>query len=488
MTRYNDDIWFGTAANVAVIGQTSSGGTTGCEFDLDPCDQTTRVNVVEGGMSQYPGVPQQLRTYLGDWRPPEVRVYNVTSGTQTNLTPASDLLIGQTLGLRVAGTYKGVVLLAGPVRYGLGLNMFAFDASTKRFIGSRAFPQYSNARKFLVAANNLYLGVQTSDGKGAVLRWTGTLASPFSFMTVGSLDNDAANIVEHSGRLYVATWSASGQSSLAGPPLLELAASTLSSTYQLGTAFGDSLFASFSQSAPSGIWMSPTIPYGGLTAANASQWKKVWKITDYEPETSIAATQLVGDLASYGGYLYWGTMTPPWQAFQAFAKAYGTPDNSQIPVIMQNIQRASTLFRCQQPGTTAVQVLYGRSPLSKYNPTTKTFAPVKVPPGIYGTAGFGYPTNVYTWTMAVYQGLLFVGTLDSGGGCTTPRSDGGDLYVFKDNTSPAKPFTVDGFGHDFNVTGIRTMVPASDGLFVGIASRANLSPDGGWKLFKINQK
>src|SRR5690606_37670528 len=101
--------------------------------------------VLEGGLSQYPGIPALLRPFLGDWRPPQVWIYDTVTGQQTNATP-NDPLINETLGLRSVGVSNGLVILAGPGRLGVTVNMFAFDAdaSPPKYLGSRSFIRYSN--------------------------------------------------------------------------------------------------------------------------------------------------------------------------------------------------------------------------------------------------------------------------------------------------------------------------------------------------------
>src|SRR5690606_7318300 len=115
-----------------------------------------------------------------------------------------------------------------------------------------------------------------------------------------------------------------------------------------------------------------------------------------------------------------------------------------------------------------------------YNGTTQTWEIVPNKLGgvspLYGGAGFDVPTNVYTWTMAVFDGKLFVGTLDSGINGEPTEHPGADLWVFKNGRSKAEAWTKTGFGHPDTVMGVRTMVPSEDTLFVGTSSRANLSP------------
>lgn len=460
--KWKDTVWIGTGANIAGIGQTTSGGLQDCDFARD--SKGNLINVLEGGLSQYPGVPALLRPFLGDWRPPQVWIYDTVTGQQTNATP-NDPLINETLGLRSVGVSNGLVILAGPGRLGVTVNMFAFDAdaSPPKYLGSRSFIRYSNIRKFVSVQDVVYTGVQTLSGSGEVLRWTGSKSNPFSFTTVGLVDNDAVNLTEHDGRLFVGTWRPS----------------TLSSS--VGILFG-------TNRPPAGIWMSPPIPKGGLKLLHAGLWTKVWEVTDYEPDEVVASTQGVGDLASFAGYLYWGHMNPPWSVYSAFVDAYGEPSNVQET--QNNLSRAIPIFRGRDfAKNPKIELLYGEEELPRYNGATKTWETVPNKLGgvspLYGAAGFDVPTNVYTWTMAVFDGKLFVGTLDSGINGEPTEHPGADLWFFKDGNSKAEAWTKTGFEHPDTVAGVRTMVPSEDTLFVGTSSRANLSPDGGWKLIGI---
>jgi hypothetical protein len=472
LAQWGKDVWIGTVANVAGIAAGAaaagsstlppgSGGTTGdCQY-IGSLDNP--INVSEGSLSQYPGVPEVLRPFLGDWRPPQVWLYDSNKKVQTDMTPA-DSRIDTTLGLRAAGVADDVVIFAGPRRTQIGVNLFAFDAKTKTYLGSTTLWQYSSIRKFVVAGGKLYTGVQTPDGRGQVLRWTGNKQQPFRFQVVGSLDNDAANLAEHEGRLYVATWRP--DSSLSGVA---------------GISFGERPQA--------GIWMSPPIPEGGLRTIDAFRWTKVWEISDYEPDEVVALGQGgVGDLASFGGYLYWGHMARPWGAYAEFVKVYGEPTNPDE--VLLNVHRAIPIFRGRNfHKTPEIELLYGEERLPKYNGATWSLVNNNLGGAapLFGPAGFGVPTNAYTWTMAVFRSKLYVGTLDTAGilGNSPDLTPGADLWVFADKNSAATPVTLDGFGHPQTVYGVRTMVPSANTLFVGTAGAANLSPDGGWKLIGI---
>ena len=132
---------------------------------------------------------------------------------------ADQLRLGSTVGMRAAGTFGNVVLFGGP---GLGgtLNLFAFDATTKAYLGSKSFTEYGNIRTFLVADGALYLGVGVGRNGvlgGGVLRWTGNTASPFDFVNVATLPVQAADLTVYNGRIAATSWPNAEATSAAGP-------------------------------------------------------------------------------------------------------------------------------------------------------------------------------------------------------------------------------------------------------------------------------
>jgi len=451
-------IWIGTGANVTHVAR----GAVGQGSPLDTPD-----TVAEYGASQYPGVPEELKPLLGDWRPPQVWVYDIFRDEQINVTP-DDPLLGFTLGLRSAGANNGAVILAGPTLLGLGINLFAFDAHSLRYLGSTTMWQYSNIRKWVVVDSVMYTGVQdTFSGGGSVLRWRGNRWFPFLFDVVGTLDNDVANLAYHDGRLYAGTWAATSLSSLA-------------SLVEFISGSGE----------PAAIWMSPPIRRFGLSWIDAGGWTKVWSVTDYEPDPVIAGAYGIGEMASFDGHLYWGTMNPPFSGFGALAIAYGAPQDPIAAQMFSN--RAVSVFRAHRLGhlflPPQIELLYGESEFPVYTPATEQgdeswdFIDNRmggVAP-LYGASGFDNPNNYYFWSMGVFGGALFVGLNEFVQGGTT----GADLWVFPDSGSPA--MLVDGAGLTTPLNeGFRHMITTPNALYIGATNGANLSPEGGWELIRL---
>ncbi len=479
LARTGDTFWFGTAPNVhcLVIG--------GYLQMTDPIQNSSYV--CEFGSSQY-AKAAGLPAAAGDWRPPHIYTYNLAT---KQLSDKSGLLGGRlnlTLGLRSAGALNGTVFLAGPslLNGGKSIDVYAFNAASGAPLGVWNLPQYDNIRKWLVVDGVLYTAVHNSSGKGSVLRWTGNLPKagqdPTStlFETVGNLDADGAELALYNGRIFVSTWPE-------------------------GTNVA-------------GLWMSPVMRRGGLTQADAGGWKQVWTVNNYEPDELTAETYGGGALVAYGGKLYWGTMHVPLLATEMHLLKYGPPATTRDALLdITGTWRAVAIFRGQDFGTSKqkVQLLYGESRLPAYDPSAKRWSlqPTKAGHPLYGSSGFGNPFNNYTWTMGVYKGQLFVGTMDwsylfpdmlrgaasvilglpvsiSQFPFTLPKA-GADLYRFPKPNKAATAVSTNGMGNPSSY-GIRTMLTSSDGLYLGMANPMNLlttgkddKPMGGWELIQV---
>jgi len=337
-----------------------------------------------------------------------------------------------------------------------------------------------------------------------VLRWTGTRSRPFQFDVVGRLDLEGANICydPDADRLFVSTW-----------PLWR---GTV--MYMLGGR----------STATAGLWMSPELGRRGLTRADARGWTKVWDIGQYEPDPVIAKTYGGGALHYFDGYLYWGMMQAP-TAAGIFLEDY--PDADLGPNLMDPtlpLLREAVLFRARNlhdPATTEVQLLFGDKEMLVYTdgqPAPWSLSPnsMRTSPDpdsgmpLFGAAGYRnldfvpqpttVKTQVYTYTMAVYEDRLYVGTEDfsmkafgdfyvaavrAGGDRElahqvitdtlglTDLDLGADLWCLLPDEAgqPVPPIALsrDGIGNPWNF-GIRTMIATEDGLFLGTSNTSNL--------------
>jgi hypothetical protein len=497
MAQTNGLIYFSSSGNVLTLATLGLTGAPGARI--------TSVHAAEGAQSQYPSdVSEDLLPYLGDWRPPEMHVYDPATDTYTNLTPDDDLL-NSTLGLRSVGAANGVVLYAGPDLTYQGMNLFAFNATTQEYLGSKHVALYNDIRSWVTVGDRMYAGVAvtySTSGEGAVLMWTGSVRTPFSLTEVVRLDLNAANLALHDNRLFVGTW-----------PMSE------------GSLMG---YLGYASTATPGIWMSPELTTEGRVRAGA--WNKVWEITDYEVDPVIAQSEGLGAMCSFDGYLYWGTMQVPGTGALAIQEAY--PDyTADMRTMMMQSSRASAVFRCADfdTDTPHVELLYGENQLYTFIPPTDMSLPGAwvlkdntSGKALFGESGFECDGNCYIWSMAVYNDRLYVGTLDRntlmasdryvqfGGDITAMEAErtemwmGADLWCFFPDTEsgdPVRPFVVDktGVGNPLN-HGVRNMIVTSDGLFLGMANCSNLLTandnatrypslslkTGGWEVVRVD--
>ncbi|GIJ47825.1 hypothetical protein Val02_47110 [Virgisporangium aliadipatigenens] len=481
-------LWFGTGANLHCL---TSGRT------LDFKEPTLNDDwVCEYGRSQIAQRNPNLPHYLGDHRMPRLYMYDVRNRSLTEktsavtATPAGLQMLQATAGIRSAGTHRGVVFFAGP-SISATMNMFAFDADTGAYLGAKNFTGYGNIRHFLVADGALYAGVGVgANGSlgGHVLRWVGSKADPFAFVSVANLTAQAADLAFHDGRVFVTTWPASAAAGAADEETSGEAPSPLAA-----------------------VWMSPRLSTGapGLDPADADGWQQVWSVTEYEPDLVTSHTYALGGLASYGGYLYWGTMHVPLKATTAHLELYPPKDEAGTRATIENTQRATVIFRGKDFGSSRerTELLYGAAQLPAYDPAAAGGAGAWNPVATgytpkYGSAGFGEPFLNYTWKMVVSAGKLFVGTMDWSylakelqtpltGINIDPAKFGGDLYVFDSTTRPARAVDKTGLGNYLNY-GVRNMVADGSTLYLGMADPMNLRtdpdddvPQGGWELVKL---
>jgi len=504
MTKVGDEIWFGTMSNTfcAVFGTLAAQFADGEPITGLPPTASCVCEFADAAAPwwMFGGWPPTYPDQLKDVRPPEMYSYNTVTKT---LTPRNAGLIDyflrqvRTLGFRAAGSLGDVVFFAGPSIDNQSIYMFAFQASNGNYLGSHQFTAYNNIRKFVVVNGVLYTGVGVTGGGGAVLRWTGSVSDPFQFEVVGNIDASVAELAEHNGRVFVTTWP-----------------------------------ETITSSALAGLWMSPTVPAGGLTSADAGNWTEAWRVDNYEPDPVTARVYGGGALASFDGYLWWGTMHIPFLASMAQVKTHGEDDfttaENDIALLLGS-HRSTSIFRGRDFGqpTQEIKVAYGMPLLPVYTPRTATEAGfwtllsnnnanggTSDPNPLFGPSGLGNFFNAYTWSMAVFDNRLWVGTMDwsymvndwlplvfSSPDFQIPLDQlplrpslfGADLFFFADAAIPAIPETLGGVGNYTNY-GIRNML-ADDKLYVGTANPMNLLtnttdnlPEGGWELIGLTAR
>lgn len=516
LAQSGHNLWFGTGANVLCLKPEGYQVREPIVNDDYVCEYNQSEEA-----RQHPELPPAL----GDMRTPEVYVYDLAHHRLTEktdqilLASAADAnLLETTAGLRAGGYFNGVVLLAGPSAVD-GVNIFAFDAGNGRYLGSANLLEYQNVRHFAVAEGALYVGVgvgKNGGESGFVLRWTGNKANPFRFIKVANLPTQATDITVHKGRIFVTTWPQAVVEGAAGPAAAEPSAVTAADLADT--------------SGLASVWMSPKLSDGapGLVETDAESWTQIWNAGQYEPDPVVARAYALGGIASYGGYLYWGTMHVPTQATALHLATYPPKTQQQALLTIANTQRAFSVFRASAVGEAdqQVQALYGESQLPAYNPLANNGAGAwSVQPTGYtpvdGASGFGNPFNLYAWTMAVGGGKLYIGTMDwsylslvpdtslAALGTTDevraaladpsaaplplpdPSLYGGDLWAFDSTDTPAIGIDTTGQGNYLN-QGVRNLIADDKALYLGIANPMNMRadptddvPEGGWELLRL---
>ncbi|MBI1355236.1 MAG: hypothetical protein GC160_12885 [Acidobacteria bacterium] len=491
----------GTAANPHCLGQARSGLTI-------PYEAKYRAWACEFGLSGWvfwTGLPAER----GDYRPPHILVYDTQNQSLKDITPKAqgtrfgfDPAIEETEGLRFSATFGGLILIGGPTLNG-EVRLFAFRADTLEYLGTKLFPEFRSVRKGAVIGGDLYLAMGATDG-GAVIRWTGQLgASPctncFDYELVGEIDGFPAYIIEHEDRIAVSTWPT------------------------------EDAFASIQVSRPlNGL---------KLTSADASGWTKVFSMDEYEPDPVLAHTYAGGAMASFGGYLVFGTMHLPDLGLALFLEQYGAPSTQQdVEATVLGVQRGSSLFRARNLASPQqeVDLLYGSAEFPVFTAGGGfgqwTLQPNLLPSGKrhpkFGLMGFWNAYNQYVWDIKAWKGRLLVGTFDyslsfqdisvitrlakatpgldpsvvptleAGLGSLIgpiPNDGGGDLWTTTHIDEPFLPEARAGLGNAAN-WGVRNLLAVGDDMMAAMANPANLltdlfdnKPEGGWELVRLRE-
>ena len=469
LTEQSGKLWFGTMAN------------TYCTLSgvVEATPKVTPNVVCEYGESEFAREHPGLTPSRGDWRPPKIYSWDLASGTLTQQQVTAPLL-QTTLGLRGAGSIDNIAFLAGPSLLGTSANFFAFQADTGKFLGACARTDYNYARDWQVVDGVLYVGLG-SPTFGSVMRWNGT-SSSFGpgknfcdqFVEVGRVNASVANITKYVGadgldRLAISTVPArgGGGAAAAGTPSV------------------------------AGVWISPPIPPGGLTPDQTNQWTQIWSPLQYDPDPIVSRYGYAGGaIEQYDGWLYWGTLHDQSSAAiqieqkcpQSFC--FGQPANGpEFHALEDGVYRSTSFWRgrnLEDPQNREIQLLYGETQLPVCCSAPKTFGmkPTGWTP-LYGPSGFGNHGNEYTWTLAEFDGHLFIGTYDASirQGPDAKPEVGADLWRLDSSDTPAVNENYTGLG-DRNNYGIRILQPLDDGsgLIAGMANPFNLAPGSGWEL------
>jgi hypothetical protein len=472
-TEESGKLWFGTMANTLCI---LSGQDTSLARQEPGLTAAANVVVCEFGDSEYARTFPEIPDTLGDWRPPRIYAYDLATGTLAE-RKLEDPLIRRTLGFRGAGSIGNTVFLGGPSLLSNSVNLFAFRADTGQFLGACEHPGYDYIREWEIVDGVLYVGAGSAT-HGAVLRWDGDMGSfagnfCADFTEVGRMSADAATVTSYTG----------------GDGRARLAVTTVPIRSRSGTG-GDG--------GGVGVWISPPLGAGGLTAEDAGHWRQVWSPLQYDPDRVTAQFGYAGGAIHYfDGWLYWGTihlqhsgaLRVHQRCTQSFC--FGVPETpEEEQSLEEGVYRSASVWRgrnLENSSSREIQLLYGESELPACI-APKMFAMQSTGwTPLYGPSGFGTRSNEYIWQMAVYHDRLFVGTYDAAVLQGTANV-GADLWRFDDSQSPAVNENSTGLGDRLNY-GIRAMAPLDDGsgLIVGMANPFNLATGGGWELRRLRE-
>jgi hypothetical protein len=324
------------------------------------------------------------------------------------------------------------------------------------------------------------------------------LDNPFQFETVGTLPgSDAAQMNVFQGHIVTNTWQRNA----------------------------------VMQNPVGGVWMSPLVPAGGLTPADANNWKRIFGYEQFEPDPFLQHRTDGGEITEWRGDLYFGSYDPNLTTYSVFDHfdTYGTPptDLGKVTVAVART-RPISIYRMTNPGqpNQRVELLYGNARYPVYHPSLGTFTMepnlLTGQQGRFGPAGFGNSSNLYTWTTWKLGGSMYFGTADGSGlaqnfatalgaqptwmnlnpvtqgilyAILTLREDaygGGDIWRFDEPGRPPVAEDLHGLGNRSN-HGVRTVTVFPDKVIVGTANSVNLRSNlndnpGGWELHSLTAK
>ncbi len=485
---------------------------------------------------QFAGVPPQTadNTHLYNYvseknacdirepnRPLVIQVFNTKTGTlevyqSTDARFARDMK--GIIAIRAAGTVGGTVFItallgresfvaAGDLKgddsyFFSGVRVLAVDAVTRKYLGSVTMSDLNEARKMNVighadGSEGLYLGASSRSGKSYLLRWTGSAANPFPARS-GNEYPGFEVVIDNTGHGLIGELTAISDAS----GRQRLVASTWSSWPSVNKA--------------GGLYMSTPMPAGGFRKASGTRTlQAIMTLDQYDPDAVIGPTWGGGSLSAFGKYVYWGTMTIGTASAGAYAavnRTVGTTPASRDGIARASFARAAHLFRADisDPDKPRIELLFGNEYYPVLDAQSGEWTYKRNLLGLkplLGKAGFGYGTNNYTWESKVFEGRLFVGTMDYSGGLvdyvehSKDGGDyqihanyriakeqgfipGGDMLVFENHVDQPIVITRSGLGNEDN-NGFRNFVVANGTLYAGTSSEANIGPTAGYSFHRL---
>ncbi|MET7419714.1 hypothetical protein [Dactylosporangium sp. NPDC005555] len=518
-------LWWGTASNATGGGMATLAAEftgAGLGAPVRPWDDPENVTCeFDTSYNATHDVPP-TESVAGDALPAQIWQYDIETGAATDRTPSAAQCpdFQRLAGIRAAGSIGDVVLLGGiettttaGAQAGGTVVLLAYNVDGT-FLGARRFPEWDNIKNFIVAGGRLYFGVglapkggrapKGGPGRptGSVQRWRGTAADPFRFEEVGLLGNQPSYFTVHRDRIVTGTWVGTGSSE------------------------------------PAGVYISP--PLHELGPQTRTDWRLVFTAANLFPDPLTAHSMVSFAVVSYEGWIY-ATFGIPSVApsLTHHLAAYPQIPRGSVAELALAYMRSSpggVVYRIKDPGEVnqQVELLYGEHRYWVYDQDTGEWAMrdnlLHQEPR-FGSGGFGSRFNDYVgWGAAVFRGKLYLGTfntekvlrditLNPATGLLNevlarPVRDvevtlwrqiasrlvfrdnrtAGQVWVFDDADSPARPLTTTGFNNACN-WGVRGVLPVGDEhLFFGTNQgwqyptepRDGPPRRAGWQLLKYD--
>jgi hypothetical protein len=516
-------VWFGTLADALcanLLAYTSAFKAVGKEFPVpfETSDVACNFNALS---TPFPNG-------FSDARPAQIYQYVPATNKLTNRTPtaAESPGLAEIAGIRAMGEFNNVVIAGGLTASigdgqssGGGVHLFAFEASSGKFLAEETYPTWNNIKNFLNYNGAMYLGVGLSKSlpsnecscdypaQGQIIKLQPSVSHPLpaaeEVESVGNVGQTPAYFTVIKNRIAISTYlNAPGESD--------------------------------------GLYMSPKIPSEGqLTSADQTNWTEILNAAQFIPDPVTAATALGFGVASYEGDLYWVLGNYPGQSTLAHIATYANSFPFTVAGLARwwlNSEFGAQVMRISNPGTPKqqIQLLYG----DKEFPT---FAAGKLGGGhwisapnllgltpLYGSAGFNTPNNDYgAWGIAAFNKKLYMGGFDvskivrevvlnpeskfvstllghpvlpaelrAAGLLIAPNKEAaGPVWDFPNGESPAEPLTTTGFGNADN-WGVRGLFPINNKTLVmstnnGFNFPAQGAPNPpqrpGWQLLTLTR-
>lgn len=474
----------------------------------------------------------------------------------------------KTYGFRAAGAYDGIVFFVGHAILGEQsvtessagyLRVFAFDSDTRTYLGCADF-LFDSARRMIVlehpdgsSALYTFMGPDKTLGQAGTsntvgLRWVapdkmkpfkGGQMNGFDVITTADFNFEGAPgefVVTKDKRgdthLVVSTW--------AHPKTVE------NSAYRGGN-----------------LLLSNPMPANGFSSKAPAEFTTIFSFEDFEADPAIAKGYEMGAMSMFNGYLYFGSMhLAQSSGYDKLRTLY--PD--KFPTVADGVfsekekeltikaWRSASIFRIKLDGFDpsdkfTPELLYGDEKQWTFDGSQWTEKPNKLGlKPLYGSAGWGKPLNVYTWTAIVHDGKLYFGGFDLGSGMndyfnnianpidnkpdilgriypenfylpdgkvisveqmtgkpwrdvahnnpmsyiyewakTQPgeHASGAPMIVFENTHSAAKIVTMTGFGNHYN-NGVRNAAVVGGKLYVGTSTYSNLGSSAGLEFYELS--